>query len=237
LQADPLKALIASDPSRLEAGLQILDTDLQTGVTGHIDLVGIDRSGALVLLHVAPQDADRGLLRLLDQYSWALDQRRLLDRVYAGRGLVAGRPIRCLILARGFTHQFLSRLPLLTMEVTPYLVRLCGAGSGGHLTMEPAAPTFGLPWSLPEDRDVARAAPVGPAVPTLEAPDWELPEGPDPFEPAIDDSLNEGTLEPTVLDIEAAPEPAEPIEALTAEELEEFERFDRQRRQRDRSSP
>ena len=236
LQAEPLKALITSDPSRLESGLQIVDADLQAGAAGTIDLVGVDRSGALVLVHVA-ENADAGLLRLLDQYSWVRDQRQLLERLYAGRGLAPARPIRCLILARGFTHQFLDRLSLLRMEVTPCLVRPCGAGTAEHLTLEPAATVFGLSWSQPEDRGASRGAAAAPAGAAIEGSPWDVHEGLDLLEPGEAIPLDESPLEPAGLDLESAPEPAEPIESLTTEELEEFERFDRQRRQRDRSSP
>src|SRR5437899_4543040 len=107
-----LKALIVADPSIIEDGFRILDRDLRAGPSGVIDLVGVDRSGCLCLVGVAREDADAALLRLLDQHLWAADQHDLLRRLYAGSGLVADLPGRCVLFAPAFGPSLLRRLPL-----------------------------------------------------------------------------------------------------------------------------
>jgi hypothetical protein len=141
---DGLKALLLTDPTAIEEGLRVLDIDLMAGPAGTIDVLGLDGAGCLAILAVAEGDPDAALLRLLDQCSWAGDQRALLERLYSPNGLVVGSPIRCLLLAPSFTHAFLRRLSLVAVEVTPYLARQVFLRGERAVLVEPALEIFGL---------------------------------------------------------------------------------------------
>jgi len=65
--------------------------------------------------------------------------------MYSDRGVKDDRPARSFLLAPSFTHAFLRRLSLVSVEVTPCLARDVNDGNGARLTIiEPAAPIFGL---------------------------------------------------------------------------------------------
>jgi hypothetical protein len=255
-----VKALILADPSIIEDGFRVLDVDLNAGPAGTIDILGVDSVGTLTILSVAPDDADAALPRLLDQYGWASDQRALLERLYAAGGLSAGLPFRCLILAPAFSHAFVRRLSLLSVGVTPYLMRDLTVRGESMLLVEPAAPLLGLTPENPVGTgrrsepgsvlgsthglvDDTRRARTEETVPVPRDGD-EFLEYP---------ALVEAELLPTsdtadsvggpgaALGDDAGPVvedavPADPFETLTMEEMEEFERFERQRRGRERRS-
>jgi len=241
-----VKRLILADPSIVEEGLRVLDVDLSTGSSGTTDLVAADSAGSLTLVALCSADADAVLLRLLDQYAWAAEQRDLLGRLYASGGLVAGRPPRCLLLASSFTHAFLRRLEFLSIAVSPCLVLARAARGAGTIQVEPAGPIFGLPSGAltGEAEPYARTGGARDPAPTGSTPraddpadDAEvldpsssLPEAPAPADEADDVFADL----PELPDPGAAP--SSPFETLTTEELEEFERFDRQRRDRVRRS-
>lgn len=140
--SDRLKASLRSEPSLIDPGLHLLDTDLQAGPAGRIDLVACDRAGSLVLAAVAGIPPDDALLRLIDQFSWALDQRALLERLYASEGVRSDRPIRALLIAPALSPAFLRRLSLLNFDVTAYLARTLVVRGEATLVVEPAAPLF-----------------------------------------------------------------------------------------------
>lgn len=142
---DSIRALLRSDPSVIEHGFRLFDFDLRAGPTTIIDAIGADRSGRLALIAVSNGDPDATLARLLDAHLWVADQRDLLGRMYAERGVKGDRPARGFLLAPSFTHAFLRRLSLVSVEVTPCLTRDVSDGNGARLTViEPAAPIFGL---------------------------------------------------------------------------------------------
>ncbi|MBI4168771.1 MAG: hypothetical protein HY510_02395 [Acidobacteria bacterium] len=224
----------------------MLEADLDTGTAGSIDLVGLDRDGALALVAVAADDAGEALARLLDQYVWASSQRALLARLYGAGGLDSDGPLRCLILAPSFSHAFLQRLSLLAIEVTPYLARRVQFRGEVHIWIEPAAAIFGLPGrggSGNGREDPRRAESGGSAVLVDRFPGAERPAAPGPKEevaapepvpagPAGDDFQLFDAF-PSLLD---DPRPAEPLETLTPEELEEFQRFEQTREEDRRKS-
>jgi hypothetical protein len=206
-------------------------------VAGSIDLVGLDRDGALALVAVAGDDAEEALERLLDQYLWASTQRALLARLYGESGLGSDGPFRCLLLSPSFSHAFLQRLSLLAIEVTPYLARRVQSRGEAHVWIEPAAAIFGFSGRPGEGNgrgqarpaeDNGRERPAG-GAPVIERRDASASsddEGAelaaDPLEPAGDDFQLFDAF-PSLLD---DPRPAEPLETLTPEELEEFQRFE-----------
>ena len=140
--SDRLKASLCSEPSLLDPGLHHLDSNLNAGPAGSIDLVMRDRAGSLVLVSVAGRPPDGALLRLIDQYSWALDQRALLERLYASEGVRPDRPIRALLLAPALSPAFMRRLSLLNFDVTAYLARPVEVRGEPILIVEPAAALF-----------------------------------------------------------------------------------------------
>ena len=256
-----LKAAILSDPSIIEKGLRIVDTDLRAGGAGEIDLIGIDRAGALALIAIVADDPGETLLRLLDQYLWIGEQRDLLERAYSKGGMAPRLPVRCLLLAPGFSHAFLQRLSLLTVDVYPYLARRARARDGAWL-VEPAAPIFGFGQAEMENgpemdatAPLVRASEVeAPAPGDLPAlgdfpargdfpASGDLPArqaGPAdrPALVAFEDVPPAAEALPALpqLPVESDAGPAATLETLTVEELEEFERFDRQRREGQRGA-
>jgi hypothetical protein len=160
---EPIRALIRSDPAVIEHGLRLFDFDFKMGPEATIDALGVDRSGRLALVAVASSDPDAALARLLDGHLWVADQRDLLGRLYAERGVNSDRPARGFLLAPSFTHAFLRRLALLSVEVAPCLAREIERGDGARLTIvEPAAPLFGL---VPVERRAGADADRDDAVP------------------------------------------------------------------------
>jgi hypothetical protein len=141
---ESIRGLIRSDPSVVEPGLRLFDFNLQTG-TMVLDAIGVDRSGRLAIVAVSPGDPEPALARLLDGHLWAADQCDLLKRLYSERGMKGDHPARGFLLAPSFTHAFLRRLSLLSVEITPCLARTVDGGEGSRLTIiEPAASLFGL---------------------------------------------------------------------------------------------
>src|SRR3989441_8510405 len=142
---ESIRALLRSDPSVIERGFSLFDFDFKTGQSVIIDAIGADRSGRLAIVTIASGDPEAALARLLDGHLWASDQRDLLGRLYSDRGPKGDAPPRGFILAPSFTHAFLRRLSLLSVEITPCLARDIDRGGGTRLTVvEPAAPLFGL---------------------------------------------------------------------------------------------
>jgi len=161
--------LIRRDPDTVEPGFRVVEADLDAGDAGHIDLLGTDRHGVLTLMAVASHSPDDALMRLLDGYRWATDQYTLLrracsiERSSSPDGTAPHPDIRLLLLAPGFTHRFLRRLPLLNLSITPLLARMVSLRGASHLLIEPAASLFGL----------QAAAPSWGSAPTAEPPSWE----------------------------------------------------------------
>jgi len=241
-----VKGLILADPSIVEEGLRVLDVDLSTGSSGTIDIAAADSAGSLTLIALCADAPDAALLRLVDAYGWATEQRDLLGRLYAAGGMVAGRPLRCLLLASSFTHAFLRRLGFLSIAVSPYVVLARATRGEATVRVEPAAPIFGLPSGAlaAEAEPYARAGGARDAAPTGSTQRADEPAldaevldaaSPLPEAPAPDDESDDVFADlPELQDPGAAPSP--PFEVLTTEEMEEFERFDRQRRDRVRRS-
>ena len=148
---DSIRALIESDPSVLQPGLRLLDFDIRTGPETTLDAIGVDPSGSLAIVAVADGDAEAALLRLLDGHLWAADQRDLLGRLYAERGVDGHLPPRGFLLAPAFTHAFLRRLSLLSIQVVPCLARAVGGDGVVTTIIEPAARIFGLEVQAGQD--------------------------------------------------------------------------------------
>jgi hypothetical protein len=260
---DRLKALISERPSIVEDRLRVLDVDLGAGTAGMIDLVCLDRAGALALLGVARGDTDRALLELLDQRVWAADQIDLLRRLYSGSGLVADRPIRCILVAPSFSLPFLRRLSILSVPVTPLVARVVPAGAKG-IFFEPVGSILGLDDEPPRMRD--RRDPGRAPVAAFDSPadrgdaqerrrdgrsaprdDEDRAVAVEDHPVAVAEIVTEAGEEGPILGADGRPDPLfqeqqgqeglepDPFETLTAEELAEFERFDTHRRRRDRS--
>jgi len=262
---DSIRALLRSDPSVIEHGFRLFDFDLRTGPSAMIDAIGADRSGRLTIIAVSNGDPDAALARLLDAHLWVADQKDLLGRMYSDRGVKDDRPARGFLLASSFTHAFLRRLSLVSVEVTPCLARDVSDRNGARLTViEPAAPIFGLDAvdrRVPEDTDDRQPFwPDGVLPSEQPAARDELPAASEAAPPAQAGSRagEPAPLEdmpwpdapeerfPWEIDADpsgatALPEgPAPPgtFESLTADELDEFDRFERQRRERgSRSTP
>ena len=254
--SDSVKELIRSNPSILEEGLRIVDVDLRAGDAATIDAVGVDRSGGLTIVVLDGADPEAALVRLLDAQIWSTDQRDLLARLYASHGVDLDRPVRGLLLCSSFTHAFLRRLSLLTVDVTAFLARELVFEDGSRVAIERAAPLFGL--AAPNGRPHQGANGDGASAPRARAfwPDGVLPPEEDlpaatsvavdaiveePGWPGSPDEIAPWDQEENPLDVvpdrrSGTAAAAATFETLTTEELEEFGRFERQRRDRDRRS-
>ncbi len=259
---DQLKSLLLSDPSIIEPGLRLLDAGLDAGPSGRIDLVAADPSGSIVIASIAGDCPDDALPHLIDQYGWALDQRALLERLYAGSGVRGGRPIRCVLVASTLTPAILRRLALLRFDVTAYLALMVSVRGETAVVVEPADAIFGSARGRgrhPENRqdDAGAAVSIGRARETrtrgLESAPGSGPHHDDDVtvwpdgNPLLESPGDlRGLVHPAAGtaaagDADDGPVPAEATEeiesaqtlqTLTAEELEEFARFDRMRRDR-----
>jgi hypothetical protein len=242
-ESTDIRELIRSEPDAVEPGLRVLEVDLDIGEAGRVDLLAVDRHGALILLGIAARSPDDAMLRLLDAYRWAVDQHSLLVKAYglgddgpwAGTGHRSG--IRLLLLAPGFTHAFLRRLPMLAVPITPLLARPLTVRGGARLLVEQAAPLFGL--RVDGDRGAEPAPAEARAFePAFASVDGGLRRKEQPLEDGTgtgrgDD--HESFAEPPAIDagVGSLLTPADRelfTETLTEEELEEFERFEHQRR-------
>ena len=261
---ESIRALLRSDPSAIEHGFQLFDFDLKTGPSAMIDAIGADKSGRLAIIAVSNGDPDAALARLLDAHIWAADQKDLLGRMYSDRGVKDDRPARGFLLASSFTHAFLRRLSLVSVEVIPCLARDVSDGNGARLTViEPAAPIFGLDavgGRAPEDTDHRQPFwPEGVLPSERPAARNEISSA---SEPASADEAGARAAEPAPLEdmpwpdapeerfpweldadspgataLPEGPAPPGTFESLTADELDEFDRFERQRRERGNRSP
>ncbi len=233
--SDRLKASLCSEPSLIDPGLHHLDSDLHAGPAGSIDLVMCDRAGSLVLVTLAGRPPDDALLRLIDQYSWALDQRGLLERLYASRGVHPDRPIRALLIAPALSPAFMRRLSLLNFDMTAYLARPVEVRGESTLVVEPAAALFDstpapsrFEESMVTPRAVASGFPAGavhrdrePAVITrtrLEVGSAQWPA----VEPVLDPPEASRGIVPPLPEVAAEPEVA------VANESQQADRSDRE---------
>ena len=204
---------------------------------------------------------------MIDQFSWALDQRALLERLYASEGVRSDRPIRALLIAPALSPAFMRRLSLLNFDVTAYLARAVGVRGEPTLVVEPAAVLFDSTPLRPQSeesvvapRAVASEFPTRavrrdrePAVitrtrlevesaqwPTVE-PVFDLPEASHGMVSPLPENepreADRSDRDTGSVEFPAGLEPAASLETLTTEELEEFARFDRMRRGRDEEMP
>ena len=236
-----LKAMILAHPETVESGFRILDADLKAGDAGVIDLLGLDRSGALTLVAFAVPDLDAALMQLLDQSRWAMAERELLSRAYSlplTPTDPAGRPaIRCILLAARFSHMFLARLGQLAVDVTPFLARRIDASGERQFLVEAAAPIFGLEETAAhaqtrsvETEDVSQeeqhAGPADDTLPSFLAEEFNRSIGPPGFTPLEELSVLDSAPAQSPREGDRHPYP----EPLSEEEMAEFEQFERQRR-------
>lgn len=251
-----LRDLLLRNPSLLEEGLRVLETDLDAAPFGRIDFFGADARGAPVLVLLSDGDSDAALVRLLDQSAWVRTRLVLFARAFPGAGLVPGLPARGFLVAPAFSPAFFDRLPLLGMEVVPCIARGAASLPPGAVFLERAAALLEAgavttAWRTPEPAAWPAADPTAwPATEVPPDPPAEAARGAAAAPPA-DTAVAGGDGEAEVLppldpvfDADAVPvlppeppigfageiRPAEPFETLTAEELEEFDRFEQIRR-------
>ena len=187
---ESIQALIRSRPSSLESGLRLLEFDIRTGPGTTLDAIGVDGAGGLAMVAVAAEGPEPALVRLLDGHVWAADQRDLLERLYAGRGLRVDRPSRGFLLASSFTHSFLRRLSLLSVSITPCLAREIERGEEPRLTIvEPARPIFGLDGGEPSSPVVASKESRQPFWPEGVLPTETHVSRGSPSVPVLDESM------------------------------------------------
>ena len=142
---ESIRALIRANPSLIQQDLRLFDFDIRTGPGATLDAIGVDPSGSLAIVVIAGGNQEAALARLLDGHLWAADQRDLLGRLYAERGVDGDRPALGFLVSPSFTHTFLRRLSLLSVQVTPCLAREVDAGDGDRRAIvEPALRLFGL---------------------------------------------------------------------------------------------
>jgi hypothetical protein len=193
----------------------------------------VDRSGVPVLVALADADADGALLRLLDHAAWIGRHFDLLARAHPGGGLAPGRSPRCFLVAPAIAPAFLERLPLLSIEVVPYVARPAASLGPGAFFVERAAALFGLEDAGAgaaaealeiEPRDAAGggapgAAAFGPADGAEAAPPDVVEHGPPDAAPGPDAIDATDLLSGAPLDDDGSRRPAAPAPEVTDAEL------------------
>ena len=172
---DSIRARIRTDPSLLEEGLRLLGHDVRAGEAGTVDAIGVDTAGRLVIVSIVPPDTDRALGRLLDLHVWAVDQRDLLGRLFAGDGVAIDLPARFVLLAPVLSHALVRRLALLPIDVTLLLARAVALEDGAHIVIEPAADILGLATEAAPARPVTPSMQAGPTVSARNQPAAQAP--------------------------------------------------------------
>ncbi len=92
-----LRALLIEAPHALEHGLRVIDAVQEPAESCRFDLLALDKSGLLVLVETAVQNADALFLRALDHYRWTIEHLDMLARLHRQHSLDAGRPPRLLL--------------------------------------------------------------------------------------------------------------------------------------------
>jgi hypothetical protein len=107
--AAELQDLVASHVEFVEPGLSIVDARVLLGDTT-IDLVGVDKESALVLMALGFEADDEILLRALDAYSFCLESPDAVRRLYPAARVSAAEPPRLIVVAEHVTEAFLRKL-------------------------------------------------------------------------------------------------------------------------------
>jgi hypothetical protein len=97
---DTLHTLVIENIDAVEAGLSVLDSRLLLG-QATIDIVALDRAGALVLFSVGFTADEEMLLRAVEAYSWCLEYPEAIHRLYPAAQLSDEHPPRLVfVIAR-----------------------------------------------------------------------------------------------------------------------------------------
>jgi hypothetical protein len=107
-----MEANLAASLGQLESGLVLRDQQLDTGVVGRLDLLAVDKDGALVVIELKVGRADdRAVAQTMRYMGWA--QRELAD----------GKPVRGILVAREFSDGAkFAALPLPALTLKEYRV-------------------------------------------------------------------------------------------------------------------
>jgi hypothetical protein len=103
-----MEATLVTSLGQLEAGMVLRDQQLDTGVVGRLDLLAVDKGGALVVIELKVGRADdRAVAQTMRYMGWVQ------------RDLAGGKPVRGILVAREFSDgaKFAAlALPSLTLK-------------------------------------------------------------------------------------------------------------------------
>jgi len=98
-------SLIKENINAVEKGLRIIDEQIDTNNNTIIDLLGIDVSGQLVILHIKTSDKQLFIEEILKNYDWAHENIALLHRIY-GKDVDIKQDPRIIIIGDLFSESF-----------------------------------------------------------------------------------------------------------------------------------
>jgi hypothetical protein len=90
---ETLHTLVIENIDAIEAGLTVLDSRLLLGQAG-VDIVALDRTGALALVTLGFMADEEMLLRAVEAYSWCLEYPDAIRRLYPSAEMSSARPPR-----------------------------------------------------------------------------------------------------------------------------------------------
>ena len=109
-----LRSLLIEAPHALEHGLRVIDAVQEPAESCRFDLLALDKSGLLVLVETAVENADALFLRALDHYRWTIEHLDMLVRLHRQHPLDAGRPPRLLLAMPEIPPELKARSAQLT---------------------------------------------------------------------------------------------------------------------------
>jgi hypothetical protein len=121
----------------VEDGLFLLDAHLRAGQGGLIDLLGVDKAGALTLLEIERCGEEELFRRALQHLQWVVAQTPFLRRLYGAERIHPFRRVRVILLARNFSEAFMAKVGEHSESMTAILFTLSSNGKeeGGEVTI------------------------------------------------------------------------------------------------------
>ena len=197
---DNLERLVAENADGVEPGLKVVDSRLLLGQAS-IDLVGLDGNGSLVLIALDLSADDGLLLRVMDAYSWCLENPDTLRRFYP-MAQPSSRPPRLLFIVEKMTDAFLRRIKQLSfLEIDCFEFR--------HLEVNGASVVY---FDLVERIRKSAAESAVDAAPALAAPAPVVAPVVERVEPRFE-PRSEPRIEPRIEPVKPAIEWATPVES------------------------
>ncbi len=98
-----LEAILTENPSVIEEGLSVIDTQVITN-SGRLDILGLDSGKVLVVIELKIEASDEMLWQTLDYYDWVFRNIDTVKRLYAGSDIDYSQTPRLMLIAPGFSE-------------------------------------------------------------------------------------------------------------------------------------